>query len=86
MSSDEDLYGTDSRRRRSMTSPVPHTAEGGGAESPKLSSSDYPDKRGSVNDTTSTTANDIANSDERVRQVLYSDVRSSYFKNAANSV
>jgi hypothetical protein len=86
MSSDDDLDGPDNRRRRSLATPVPPSAGGGGPESPKFDSSDYPDKRGSVNGMTSATASDIATSDERVRQVLYSDVRSPCFKKAAHSV
>lgn len=86
MSSDEELNDLDNRPRRSLTSPVPPSAGGGGPESPKFDNINDPDKIGSVNEVTLTTPNEVANSDERVKQVLYSDVRSPYFENGANSM
>ena len=85
MSSDDELNGLDNRPRRSLASPVPPSAGGGGPESPKFDNIDDLDKIGSANETTLMTPNDVANSDERVKQVLYSDVRSPYFENGANS-
>ena len=86
MSSDDDLFGPDNGQRGSLTSPAPPLAGGGGPESPKIGNHDDSDRRGSVNGMTSTTANDIANSDEKVRQVLFSDVRFPDSKVAANSL
>jgi len=85
MSSDDDLYGPDNRHRESLASPAPPPAGDGGPESPKIDNHDDSDRRGSVNGMTSTSANDIANSDESVRQVLYSDVRFPDSKGAADS-
>jgi hypothetical protein len=69
MSSDDE-YRADNRRT-SLVSPVPPSAVGGAfpPESPNLDDRD--DQRGS---TGASTANDIVSSDERVKQILFSDV------------
>jgi hypothetical protein len=79
MSSDDDFYGADNPRR-SVASPVPPSAGGRGPESPTLENNDNNNNDGtgrkaSVHRVAHTTANDVAHSDERVREVLYSDVR-----------
>jgi hypothetical protein len=76
MSSDDELYAQDARRR-SLASPVPPSAGGYGVpDSPRFDNGGgEADRRTSVNDNGGgSTANEIANSDERVREVLYSDV------------
>lgn len=75
MSSDDELFSSDPRRT-SLTSPAPPSAGGVGPDSPKFDNNDEGDRRGSLNGNiaTHTTANDIANTDDNVRQVLYSDV------------
>lgn len=73
MSSDDEMH-----KATSLVYPPQTSAGGPGQESPKFENTDDGDQRGSLNGNISqnTTANDIANSDERVRQVLFSDVRS----------
>jgi len=76
MSSDDELYAQDARRR-SLASPVPPSAGGYGVpDSPRFDNAGgEADRRTSVNENgAGSTANEIANSDERVREVLYSDV------------
>jgi hypothetical protein len=74
MSSDDDLHGTDARRR-SLVSPQPPSAGGLGPESPTVENVDEDDnKRTSMEGTGHTTANEVANTDEEVRRVIYSDV------------
>jgi hypothetical protein len=77
MSSDDELYPQETRRR-SLASPVPPSAGGYGVpDSPRFDNGGGEvDRRTSVNETVpDSTANEIANSDENVRDVLYSDVR-----------
>lgn len=71
MSSDDEIY-----RGTSLAYPPQPSATTVGPDSPKLGDQDDGDRRGSLNGNISnnTTANDVANSDERVRQVLFSDV------------
>ena len=74
MSSDDEMY-----RGPSLNYPPQPSTGGLGTESPNLDNPDDVERRGSLNGNNyheNTTANDVANSDERVRQVLYSDVRS----------
>jgi hypothetical protein len=76
MSSDDELYAQDARRR-SLASPVPPSAGGYGVpDSPRFDNAGgEADRRTSVNENGGgSTANEIANSDERVREILYSDV------------
>ena len=88
MSSDDELYGTDSRRRRSLATPVPPSAGGNGRTSPGFENDGRPTAEEGANEDvrrTSTTsevnvgvppaANEIVEADERVRRVLFSDVR-----------
>ena len=81
MSSDDELFEADPHCNRPFSGPPP-SAQGLGPESPTLdnnnihSNLEESDRRGSVNGIPPSTAHDIANSDESVRQVLYSDVRS----------
>jgi hypothetical protein len=81
MSSDDEFSGLD-QRRASVASPVPPASAGGTVpeDSPKFDNNnlkppDDTDRRASVNGHVHTTAIDIANTDERVREVLYSDVQ-----------
>jgi hypothetical protein len=69
MSSDEDVY-RDNRRASRVSSHQPPSGFPPASPIPD----DHDDQRSSGNGTV--TANDIANSDERVKQILYSDVRS----------
>jgi hypothetical protein len=72
MSSDDETY-----RGPSLAYPPQPSAGGPGPESPKLDNpQDDGDRRGSLNGNinNNSTASDIAGSDERVRQVLFSDV------------
>ena len=70
MSSDDEIY-----RGTSLAYPPQPSAAAVGPDSPKFDNQDDGDRRGSLNgNINNTTANDIANSDERVRQVLFSDV------------
>jgi hypothetical protein len=75
MSSDDELFSSN-HRRTSLTSPQSPSAGGFGPESPKFDNQDNGNRGDSLNGNaiTYTTANDIANSDDQVRQVLYSDV------------
>lgn len=74
MSSDDDIHGTDARRQ-SLVSPQPPSAGGLGPESPTVENvNEGVDKRASIDGTANTTANEIANTDEEVRRVIYSDV------------
>jgi len=75
MSSDDELFAQDARRR-SLASPVPPSAGGCGVpESPRFDNGGGDaDRRASVNENGGATANEVANSDDRVREVLYSDV------------
>jgi hypothetical protein len=75
MSSDDELFSSDNRRT-SAASPAPPSAGGVGPDSPKFDNNNEGERRGSLNGniSTHTTANDIANTDDKVRQVLYSDV------------
>ena len=74
MSSDDDGYGAD-KRQGSITSIPPPSAGGAEVESPALANiKEEPDRRTSLNGQAHTTANEIANTDEKVRNVLYSDV------------
>jgi hypothetical protein len=75
MSSDDELFSSN-HRRTSLTSPQPPSAGGFGPESPKFDNQDNGNPGNSLNENAIayTTANDIANSDDQVRQVLYSDV------------
>jgi hypothetical protein len=82
MSSDDDSiipHTGNQRQRGSLASPVPPSAGGLGPESPKFNQDDAnnindPDQRGPMNGDIPMTATEIANSDEKVRQVVYSDV------------
>lgn len=95
MSSDEEFinYPADNRQRRSLPSPVPPSAGGLRPESPRFhqendnnnaNDNDYnangddfeQNRDGAVQHTT---ASELAKSDQRVRQVLYSDVPPPYF-------
>ena len=75
MSSDEELFAPDARRR-SVASPVPPSAGGYGVpDSPRFDNGGGDaGRRASVNENGGSTANEIANSDDKVREVLYSDV------------
>jgi len=73
MSSDDDGCGIGDNQRGSLASPVPPSAGGLVPDSPRFD--DAGEKRLSENGVASnTTATEIANTDERVRSVLYSDV------------
>ena len=73
MSSDDEVYADP--RRRSVATPVPPSAGGAGADSPRFDNANDNDDRGSMNGQSfPTTATEIASTDDRVRRVLYSDV------------
>jgi len=77
MSSDDELFTQDARRR-SLASPAPPSAGGYGVpDSPKFDNGGgETDRRTSVIEPVPrSTADEIANSDEKVREILYSDVR-----------
>jgi len=71
MSSDDEF--TADHRRMSLASPPPPSAGGQVPESPKFDNEDDSGVNGNIH----STPTDVAQSDESVRQVLYSDVLSS---------
>jgi hypothetical protein len=84
MSSDDEYTG-DHRRRASLATPVPPSAGGNGHDSPRFENdmprtTATPDdmRRASRTSLTATaippTANEVVEADDRVRQVLFSDV------------
>ena len=87
MSSDDELYGADNRRRASLATPVPPSAGGNGRESHGFENDRPRTIDGGVNEDVRRTsrtsgldvgippaANEIVEADERVRRVLFSDV------------
>jgi hypothetical protein len=84
MSSDDEYPG-DHRRRTSLATPVPPSAGGNGLESPRFEH-DRPRTTGTPEDMRRAsrtslnataippTANEVVEADDRVRQVLFSDV------------
>jgi hypothetical protein len=86
MSSDDEFIGSAIDPRRASMASQRRTKVSSAVDSRQFNDTTASDDilveenepRSDVNGHTTTTANDIANTDENVRQVLYSDVRSPY--------